>query len=190
MVCCMHGGTDDDIQWELGRCAKLREYDGWLPCTFLKRCIIQPAVSSNHFSRPLSQSRPQLLQTTTLTKSSNFKLSCSMRASVLPRTDQKCSNGLAGFEAANVCCPLWCGRCGGKGCSEVGKECCTSDVKDTKVKCSKSGSAPCIIDGKPEERPVRHLYLSSWESMPSTMTVVVVGQARFIQEIVGQSPWW
>lgn len=59
---------------------------------------------------------------------------------------QTCSNGLPGYEAANMCCPLYCGGCGGKGCSKRGDGCCTSDIKDSGVKCSSSKSAPCVID--------------------------------------------
>lgn len=65
---------------------------------------------------------------------------------VLYRTGQTCSNGLAGYEASDVCCPLSCGQCGGSGCSERGDGCCTSKVKDSGVKCSESNSAPCNID--------------------------------------------
>ena len=59
-----------------------------------------------------------------------------------------CNNGLPGYEAANVCCALECGQCGGVGCSQLpgGKECCTSDVLATGMLCSESGTAPCIID--------------------------------------------
>ncbi|CAM9499442.1 unnamed protein product, partial [Hapterophycus canaliculatus] len=58
-----------------------------------------------------------------------------------------CSNGLAGYEASDVCCPLSCGTCGGKGCSSRGDWCCTSDVKESGDMCSTTGSAPCIIAG-------------------------------------------
>lgn len=60
-----------------------------------------------------------------------------------------CSNGLPGFEAADVCCPLTCGRCGGVGCSDLpgGElECCTSVVMETGELCSVAETAPCIID--------------------------------------------
>eukprot|EP00903_Cladosiphon_okamuranus_P006680 g6520.t1 len=57
-----------------------------------------------------------------------------------------CSNGLPGYEASDVCCPLSCGRCGGSGCSKLGDGCCTSKVKDSGDKCSETKSAPCIID--------------------------------------------
>lgn len=61
-------------------------------------------------------------------------------------TAPSCSNGLAGYESAGVCCPVECGGCGGAGCSDNGKECCASDVKATEVVCSDSMAAPCIID--------------------------------------------
>lgn len=66
------------------------------------------------------------------------------------RTAQECSNGLAGYESAGACCPIECGQCGGVGCSAIGKECCASDIMATKVACSDSGEAPCIIDGDGE----------------------------------------
>eukprot|EP00903_Cladosiphon_okamuranus_P016037 g14807.t2 len=63
---------------------------------------------------------------------------------------QTCSNGLAGYESADVCCPAGCGKCGGSGCAkfnlDLGKSCCTNDVKATGTLCSVSKSAPCIID--------------------------------------------
>eukprot|EP00903_Cladosiphon_okamuranus_P010323 g9767.t1 len=60
--------------------------------------------------------------------------------------DQMCSNGLPGYEASDVCCPLDCGRCGGSGCSDLGEGCCTSDVKDSGDLCSVTKKAPCNID--------------------------------------------
>ena len=57
-----------------------------------------------------------------------------------------CSNGLTGYEASGVCCPVDCGRCGGGGCGDLGDGCCTSDVEDSGIKCSESRSAPCNID--------------------------------------------
>ncbi|CAM9580167.1 unnamed protein product, partial [Scytosiphon promiscuus] len=59
---------------------------------------------------------------------------------------QTCSNGLAGYEDNDVCCPLSCGTCGGEGCGLLGDGCCTSEVKDSGEMCSTAGSAPCIID--------------------------------------------
>ncbi|CAN0354280.1 unnamed protein product, partial [Scytosiphon promiscuus] len=51
------------------------------------------------------------------------------------------------------CCPLECGQCGGKGCTTAGRayglgsdECCGGGVKSSGKMCSKTGSAPCIID--------------------------------------------
>eukprot|EP00903_Cladosiphon_okamuranus_P018651 g17166.t1 len=61
--------------------------------------------------------------------------------------DQTCSNGVPGYESANVCCPLGCGTCGGDSCSELGEGCCTSDVKDSGALCSVTKAAPCNIDG-------------------------------------------
>eukprot|EP00752_Nemacystus_decipiens_P012710 g11261.t2 len=60
--------------------------------------------------------------------------------------DQTCSNGLPGYEASDVCCPLSCGTCGGRGCSQLGEGCCTSDVKDSGDLCSETMAAPCNID--------------------------------------------
>eukprot|EP00903_Cladosiphon_okamuranus_P016205 g14953.t1 len=60
--------------------------------------------------------------------------------------DAMCSNGLAGYEAADVCCPVSCGRCGGSGCSKLGEGCCTRDVKDSGDLCSVTKAAPCNID--------------------------------------------
>eukprot|EP00752_Nemacystus_decipiens_P006649 g5977.t1 len=62
--------------------------------------------------------------------------------------DDACSNGLPGYEASDVCCPLSCGTCGGSGCSQLGEGCCTSDVKDSGELCSETMAAPCIIDDK------------------------------------------
>lgn len=61
---------------------------------------------------------------------------------------QSCSNGLAGYEASKVCCPVGCGQCGGSGCSklDLGKDCCTKDVKAAGTLCSVSKAAPCNID--------------------------------------------
>eukprot|EP00752_Nemacystus_decipiens_P015183 g13520.t4 len=61
--------------------------------------------------------------------------------------DAVCSNGLPGYEANDVCCPLSCGECGGSGCSSRGDGCCTSDVKDSGDLCSVTMAAPCNIDG-------------------------------------------
>eukprot|EP00903_Cladosiphon_okamuranus_P015191 g14044.t1 len=66
--------------------------------------------------------------------------------SVDPVAQSTCSNGLPGYEASDVCCPAGCGRCGGSGCSKRGDGCCTGAIKDSGIKCSKSRSAPCIID--------------------------------------------
>ncbi|CAN0159004.1 unnamed protein product, partial [Scytosiphon promiscuus] len=60
--------------------------------------------------------------------------------------DNTCSNGLSGYEASKVCCPLSCGTCGGPGCSKLGDGCCTSDVKDSGALCSETQAAPCYID--------------------------------------------
>eukprot|EP00903_Cladosiphon_okamuranus_P010585 g10009.t1 len=57
-----------------------------------------------------------------------------------------CSNGLPGYEAADVCCPLSCGRCGGSGCSKLGDGCCTRGVKESGDLCSVTKAAPCNID--------------------------------------------
>ncbi|CAN0163534.1 unnamed protein product, partial [Ectocarpus fasciculatus] len=69
-----------------------------------------------------------------------------VRARKLQTDDQSCSNGLPGYEASNVCCPLSCGTCGGVGCSQLGEGCCTSDVKDSGDLCSVTMAAPCNID--------------------------------------------
>ncbi|CAN0288644.1 unnamed protein product, partial [Hapterophycus canaliculatus] len=60
-------------------------------------------------------------------------------------TSPTCSNGLAGYEAAGVCCPLSCGSCGGTGCSLLGDLCCQSNIRGAGEMCSATGSAPCII---------------------------------------------
>eukprot|EP00752_Nemacystus_decipiens_P015748 g14060.t1 len=65
--------------------------------------------------------------------------------------DQTCSNGLPGYEANDVCCPLSCGTCGGVGCSQLGEGCCTSGVKDSGDMCSETMAAPCIIDDDVDE---------------------------------------
>eukprot|EP00752_Nemacystus_decipiens_P009061 g8090.t1 len=62
---------------------------------------------------------------------------------------QTCSNGLAGYEASDVCCSVSCGTCGGPGCSSLNggaDACCTSTVIDTGTLCSVQRSAPCNID--------------------------------------------
>eukprot|EP00903_Cladosiphon_okamuranus_P019666 g18077.t2 len=59
----------------------------------------------------------------------------------------ECSNGLPGYEASGVCCPVSCGRCGGSGCSALGDGCCTSGVKKDGDLCSVTLAAPCNIDG-------------------------------------------
>eukprot|EP00752_Nemacystus_decipiens_P007693 g6876.t1 len=61
--------------------------------------------------------------------------------------DSTCSNGLPGYEASGVCCPLSCGECGGVGCSSRGEGCCTSGVKESGDLCSVTMAAPCNIDG-------------------------------------------
>eukprot|EP00752_Nemacystus_decipiens_P007692 g6875.t1 len=65
--------------------------------------------------------------------------------------DSTCSNGLPGYEASNVCCPLSCGQCGGVGCSSRGEGCCTSDVQESGDLCSVTMAAPCNIDGDDDD---------------------------------------
>lgn len=72
-----------------------------------------------------------------------------------PQTANMCSNGIIGIENKNVCCPLECGTCGGRGCSSrarsaglTAEDCCTSRIHDSGLYCSTEGVAPCIIDGK------------------------------------------
>eukprot|EP00903_Cladosiphon_okamuranus_P021365 g19635.t1 len=57
----------------------------------------------------------------------------------------QCSNGLDGYETADVCCPLSCGKCGGAGCSKLGEGCCTRRVKESGDLCSETNAAPCVI---------------------------------------------
>lgn len=72
-----------------------------------------------------------------------------------------CSNGLAGYEASNVCCPVSCGTCGGLGCGSLGDGCCTSDVLESGDMCSTTGSAPCVIVGGDTGERLWTLFLSS-----------------------------
>eukprot|EP00903_Cladosiphon_okamuranus_P010100 g9565.t1 len=73
---------------------------------------------------------------------------------MVPSKQPTCSNGLPGFEAAGVCCPLECGSCGGYGCSYLGGGpsaglgkpfCCTATINSEGEFCSDTVSAPCII---------------------------------------------
>lgn len=67
----------------------------------------------------------------------------------IPRPAQTCSNGLAGYEASDVCCSVSCGHCGDPGGSSLdggNDSCCTANILDSGVLCSDSGAAPCIID--------------------------------------------
>ena len=94
--------------------------------------------------------------------------------------EQTCSNGLPGYSSANnaaeFCCPLGCGYCGGVGCGSSGQEfglvgldCCQSGIFSTQVFCSESDSSPCIIES----------YLSD----PSLYTTSIA------QEDAGLSPY-
>ena len=76
---------------------------------------------------------------------------------VVEEETQTCSNGLPGYSsvnnAAEFCCPLGCGYCGGIGCGSSGEEfgligldCCQSGIFSTQVFCSESDSSPCIIE--------------------------------------------
>ncbi|CAN0475110.1 unnamed protein product, partial [Ectocarpus sp. 12 AP-2014] len=63
--------------------------------------------------------------------------------------------GIVGMSSKGiVCCPLGCGKCGGRNCSKnkpdglTGDDCCISGVLDHQPHCSEPGcTAPCIIDG-------------------------------------------
>ena len=77
-------------------------------------------------------------------------------------TDSTCTNGLPGYSslnnAAEFCCPLECGACGGVNCGSFGKEyglvgadCCQSEIFHSQVFCSESDSAPCIIESYIED---------------------------------------
>lgn len=60
-----------------------------------------------------------------------------------------CSNGLPGFETADVCCPEECGQCGGIDCGDLpgGQEnCCTGYIDENGDNCSDTNTAPCIVD--------------------------------------------
>lgn len=70
--------------------------------------------------------------------------------------ESACSNGLPGYDGSreewDVCCPLECGGCGGKGCRKLGeefglgkKDCCIKKIIQTQPDCADSGSAPCVI---------------------------------------------
>ena len=79
-------------------------------------------------------------------------MSTNERVCVCPKyvaSGQTCSNGLAGYEASKVCCPVGCGQCGGSGCSALdggGDACCTANVMAAGTLCSESKAAPCNID--------------------------------------------
>jgi len=64
------------------------------------------------------------------------------------QSTRACSNGLDGYESADVCCPLSCGSCGGDGCQERGEGCCADDVIRSGVLCSEANEAPCFMDGE------------------------------------------
>lgn len=63
--------------------------------------------------------------------------------------DITCSNGLPGVQGGNICCSEACGTCGGSGCSIrnglTGADCCGGTIKNSRVMCSASGEAPCIV---------------------------------------------
>ncbi len=82
------------------------------------------------------------------------------------QSTRECSNGLAGYESDEVCCPLSCGSCGGDDCQGLGDGCCASDVKETGVLCSEAREAPCFMDGESKKveltlgRAIRQINLS------------------------------
>ncbi|CAM9571406.1 unnamed protein product, partial [Hapterophycus canaliculatus] len=79
-----------------------------------------------------------------------------------------CSNGLAGYEDNDVCCPLSCGTCGGEGCGLLGDGCCTSEIKEAGEICSITASAPCVIDSN-SAREFAMRRLAYRAALPMTM---------------------
>lgn len=77
--------------------------------------------------------------------------SCAQGDELDPAPDPYCLRGLCGGRA---CCPLACGKCGGKGCRKriksLGRKCCTGHVKKKLGRnCNKEGP-PCKVQ-KPKK---------------------------------------
>ena len=72
-------------------------------------------------------------------------------------TVKKCSDGTTGVDGhGEVCCPIGCSQCTGKGCGSAGAafglgadDCCGSNIKDSGVYCDDTNEAPCIIGSAP-----------------------------------------
>lgn len=62
----------------------------------------------------------------------------------VPGSDPFCMTGIR--LGTEVCCPLSCGKCGGRNCSDRGpnKSCCSSGIKRSRRKC-KYNSPPCVL---------------------------------------------
>ncbi|CAM9256384.1 unnamed protein product, partial [Ectocarpus sp. 12 AP-2014] len=74
-----------------------------------------------------------------------------------PTPSETCSNGLEGIDGNGVvCCPLGCGQCGGRGCTNSGAaadlgadSCCGGSIKASDEYCDETNEAPCIIGSRP-----------------------------------------
>jgi len=64
------------------------------------------------------------------------------------KIDEHCTEGIIsdGFELGHcrICCPPWCGECGGFGCGRKGPDCCLGPVVKQKRYCNES-IAPCEL---------------------------------------------
>ncbi len=64
------------------------------------------------------------------------------------KPDPECRTGIKD-QAGQVCCPKFCGTCGGADCSQrtgSGANCCGGAIMSAGIMCS-GGSPPCVLDG-------------------------------------------
>lgn len=68
-------------------------------------------------------------------------------------TGAQCTGGIDGVQSTSldVCCTAECGTCGGPGCTPANTssltalDCCATEIVDSGVLCSETGTAPCIL---------------------------------------------
>jgi hypothetical protein len=77
------------------------------------------------------------------------KLSCSNNGPpCVIKPDPECRTGIKDADG-HVCCPTFCGTCGGTGCSQrtgSGSNCCGGAITAANIPCS-GGAPPCVLDG-------------------------------------------
>ena len=109
--------------------------------------------------------------------------------------DVSCSKGVS--SSNEICCPAYCGTCGGDGCDKRGAYCCESQIRSLNKSCA-TNEAPCsmkpnddyLVDIHAVQDDVKHqirvLLISKFTnvSVPTTVCVdtapVMDGEAFFI----------